>query len=259
MTDLEPAFLHFLQEQPTGSGETITDSLLTAISLGILRVGDRLPPEPALARRLGVAVATLRKSLAELRELGVVATRRGRGGGTVVVRQPSPDDAQISRWLERTSVFQIRDLGDEHTAIAVAVARLACSRAHASELAPLEALVTRLKTAETAADRARADSRFHIQLAVAAQSPRLLQDEIRRQGETATVLWSPLVHGMTARSAANDHRDLLQAVRSGDAALAMTLAEDHIRRNVYCLIDAHLNLTSAATSPDETPAPELDS
>src|SRR5213595_4095708 len=57
-----------------------------AIGLGLIEVGERLPPEAELASRLAIAPMTLREALRILREAGYLETRRGRGGGTFVRR-----------------------------------------------------------------------------------------------------------------------------------------------------------------------------
>ena len=67
-----------------------------AIGLGMLEVGERLPPEAELARHFGIAPMTLRQALAILREAGYVETRRGRGGGTFVTRVAPPAPARSS-------------------------------------------------------------------------------------------------------------------------------------------------------------------
>ena len=57
----------------------LREVLLREISAGRLRVGDRLPPERKLAQDLGVAVGTLRKTLAQLQQDGVIARLQGSG------------------------------------------------------------------------------------------------------------------------------------------------------------------------------------
>ncbi|MXI40464.1 GntR family transcriptional regulator, partial [Escherichia coli] len=64
--------------------ETTVEQLATAIRLGVFVHGEHLPPERELAERLGVSRNSLRDAIAALRTSGLVTTRRGRGGGTVV-------------------------------------------------------------------------------------------------------------------------------------------------------------------------------
>ena len=59
--------------------------LAQAIRLGLVAVGERLPPERELAERLQVSRVTLREAIRALREAGFLESRRGRTGGTFVL------------------------------------------------------------------------------------------------------------------------------------------------------------------------------
>jgi len=69
--------------------ETV-ERLLEGVKLGVYAPGDRLPPERELTRRLGISRITLREALRELAAAGYVETKRGRFGGTFILRQPEP-------------------------------------------------------------------------------------------------------------------------------------------------------------------------
>lgn len=64
----------------------IGELLHREIAAGQWKVGQRLPVEAQLARQLGVAVGTLRKSLAKLEDDGLLERRQG--SGTYVKRLP---------------------------------------------------------------------------------------------------------------------------------------------------------------------------
>ncbi len=57
----------------------VTRQIEQLILRGILRPGDRLPPERELSDRLGVSRPSLREAVAELQERGLLATRAGAG------------------------------------------------------------------------------------------------------------------------------------------------------------------------------------
>ena len=78
-----------------GRAGTVAERLRTAISLGILAENEQLPSEADLAAQFNISHVTLREALNELRTAGLVSTRRGRGGGTVV-SGPLPDQRQAS-------------------------------------------------------------------------------------------------------------------------------------------------------------------
>lgn len=235
------------------NGVAIADRIASSISLGMLSVGERLPTEMELASQFGVAVATLRKALAILRDKGIVETRRGRTGGTFIVRAPYPHSVELRNVLANTSVVGLRDLGDEQTAVATAIARLASNRVYASALDRLTELALRLDTASTPVERATADSRFHIELAVLAQSPRLLRTEVRLQSESSPLLWADLGGQLNAEDATRDHLALIDAIRNDNADLAQRISEEHIRKNMYHLIDTKLTLGLLAEDGEEIP------
>src|SRR5579875_1837815 len=64
--------------------EETVDRLGTAIKLGLLPPGTRLPAERELCTRLGIARSTLRQALVALAQSGHLHATRGRGGGTFV-------------------------------------------------------------------------------------------------------------------------------------------------------------------------------
>ena len=74
--------------------EETVDRLGTAIRLGLLPPGTRLPAERELCAKLGIARSTLRQALVALGQSGHLHATRGRGGGTFVSDPlvPSPDD-----------------------------------------------------------------------------------------------------------------------------------------------------------------------
>ncbi|MEU1513211.1 FCD domain-containing protein [Streptomyces sp. NPDC005811] len=216
--------------------------LETAITVGLLRGGERLPSEPELASRLGISTITLRQALASLRSRGIITTKRGRGGGSIVsdgaVR--SPED--LVRRLRATSTEELRDLGDVSGAVASASARLAALRADEQDVQRLLSLAEEFRGASDLAALRRTDSRFHIALGVAAQSRRLTSATVQVQGEFAPLLWAPAAHLAHARTAADEHERIVEAIAAGDAERAHALAIVHSERDTEAVVDAHLDL-----------------
>ncbi|MDR6640239.1 FCD domain-containing protein [Paenarthrobacter nitroguajacolicus] len=225
--------------------DAIVNRISTAIALGLLNVGERLPAETALSEMFGVGGSTLREALTELRTRGTVETRRGRSGGSFVVGHPRPDAGTMRAWFLATSIPEIRDIGEEHAAIATATVRLACERAESHDFERLQALARALGDAASPEVRAAADSRFHIQLALAARSPRLTNAEIRLQQETVQQLWTPLAVPFDPATATAEHLGLVRAIAQDQPGTAQALVQEHIRRNVFHLIDTKLTLDYA--------------
>src|SRR6201990_2553167 len=84
--------------------EETVDRLGTAIKLGLLPPGTRLPAERELCARLGIARSTLRQALVALGQSGHLHPTRGRGGGTFVAapqppaQPPSPE--VLAEWRD---------------------------------------------------------------------------------------------------------------------------------------------------------------
>lgn len=227
---------------PLGYEHYHAGQIATAISLGALSVGDRLPSEAELANQFSVAIATIRKSLAELRDKGLVETLRGRSGGTFVVRVPFPTDNQVRQYLAGISIVNLRDFSDERVTISRGIAHLACQRAQKATIEDLRTATDRILAAESPSALASQYSRFHTEVALAAQSPRLLRSQMRLLSEISSLLWSPGGAGISAEMVHHDHEGLIQALAQRDVDAAQQVVERHVQDGVYRLIDVKLTL-----------------
>jgi DNA-binding FadR family transcriptional regulator len=214
--------------------------LSQAIRLGLILDGEQLPPETKLAEQLGVSTVTLREALAVLRQQGLITTRRGRGGGTFV---QAPADL-VQRLVQRLRLFttqELRDLGDHRGAVSGMAARLAAERALPEEVQSLTRQVERLRAAGTTSERRRADTQFNIEVAAAAQSPRLTREELRLRAEVGDLLWLQLDE--------NDHQasvaaraELVEAISRREPLRARELAEQHVSTDTARMLQLRLRL-----------------
>ena len=223
----------------TARSEEAEQRIRQAISLGLLRDGQQLPSEVALAAQMGVSPMTLREALASLREQGLVETRRGRNGGTFIKRPTSPLANGLWSRLRHTSPTALRDLADEHRAIWGSAARLAADRAAEDNVARLYALADVLLTAPNLGARIRADSRFHVDLAAASHSERLMHREVALQSEAGDLLWVPFEPDLEPAAMVAQHRAIVDAIADGDGARARLLAEEHVSEDFRRLLVLH--------------------
>lgn len=230
----------------TSRADEVVQRIAEAIHLGLLGDGERLPPEVELARQFGVAPMTVREALADLRSDGLVVTTRGRSGGSFVKRPPGPPLELLRRRLTARTVSELRDLADEHAAVAGHAARLAAERGSAVNVRRLFAFTEQLGRAATLGDRIRADCRFHIELAVASQSERLTRREATLQAEVSGLLWLPDDPPMDVAAMVADHHAIAVAVVAEDADKARRLAEEHVAHGLRRLISLNLVLTDTA-------------
>lgn len=235
---------------PGPQGDGIAQRIATAISLGMLTVGERLPPEAELASQFGVAVATLRKALATLREQGVVETRRGRNGGTFVVQAPFPSPETLQAALLRISTVSLRDFFDEHAAVSGMAARLAAERAVPGVRTRLAEFTFEAREARAGHERALADSRFHFEVAVQSHSQRLLAAEQRLQSELSPFLWCEEICSASTQLAFTEHLAIVMAIELRQPEEAQRLAVEHVRENMRLIIEGKFALGRVAAAAE---------
>lgn len=215
--------------------EVTVERLATAIRLGVLSVGDRLPPERDLADRFGVSRVTLREAIRALREVGLVESRRGRGGGTFVCA-PRRTGRRGPRQIGRSMGDALPDALDMRRVVEPGAAELAATRSLSAE--DRTALRRCLDAATTTAGRGRrvADSRLHLAIAACAGSPTLADAVAGVQLRLDDLLRAiPVLAANIAHSDAQ-HAEIVDAVLSGDAARARTAMVEHVDGTAALLI-----------------------
>jgi DNA-binding FadR family transcriptional regulator len=220
----------------------VVQQLEMAMSVGLLADGERLPSEAELAAKLGVSTVTLRQALTILRDRGLLATRRGRGGGSYVQHSGVASRERAERQLRTSSMEKLRDLGDLVGALTGAAARLAAGRTLPSDVDRLQELARRFAEADRADVRRRADSRFHIELGLAAQSSRLTTMIVQAQAQFAPLLWD--LGSVSSDESAAEHTLIVDSIRDHDAEAAQRFAVGHSARETRVLVDLHLGLAA---------------
>lgn len=211
--------------------EEAVDRLGTAIRLGLLPPGTRLPPERELCNRLGIARSTLRQALLALGQSGHLRALRGRGGGTFVADPlppaPPPSADLIARW---------RGLCDERMAAEVGIAALAAQRAGPEALDGLDQLVVAIDgMLEDFTAYRQADIRLHVGLAEATDCSPLVTTMTEIQGAMSGLI-SLIAHPPEVLHSSNlQHRRLLAAVRRGDVPGATREMAEHVRGTEHIL------------------------
>ena len=117
---------------------------------------------------------------------------------------------------------------DQRVAIEMGATILATERALPADLSLLEQAVERMERATTFDDYRHADVRFHIGVAQATGSPRLVAAMTEVHGDMCDVI-APIAHPVERLSRANDqHRSLVGLLRQGDVAHASLLMREHV-------------------------------
>jgi GntR family transcriptional repressor for pyruvate dehydrogenase complex len=208
--------------------EACVEQLATAIRLGVYPLGTTLPPERALAARLAVSRATLREAMAALRQAGLVETRRGRGGGTVVTLKPRTPSARAAArvsverrraWLD---ALEFRRVVEPGAAYLAARADLPEARREQLERAHADVVAARRPAAHR-----QADSRLHLTIASLADSPRLIEAVTSVQATLHEMLLAIPVLDTNIAHSDRQHAALVRAIGASDAERARKVMEEH--------------------------------
>jgi DNA-binding FadR family transcriptional regulator len=221
----------FSPVRSTTAFEETLDRLGTAIKLGLLPPGTRLPAERELCERLGIARSTLRQALTALVQSGHLHAVRGRGGGTFVAdalpAADPPSDELLADW---------RDICDQRLAVELGVAVLAAERARPEAIGPLDELVRQMEQRlDDFPGYRQADVRFHVALAEAADSPRLVSLTTEAQGAMSDLIHH-IQHPPEVLAWANaQHARLIACLERHDSVTAARIMTEHLQGTEHVL------------------------
>ena len=202
--------------------EETVERLGTAIRLGLLGPGAQLPPERDLADQLGISRSTLRQALTAMTQSGHLVAVRGRGGGWFVadpLPRPEAEPVELAAW---------RELLDYRVAVEVGAVVLAAERAGAGDLARLGRQVEAMHSVEDFATYRQADVFFHLGLAEASGSARLVAAMTEVQGAMSELIVH-IAHPREVLERSNaQHARLVALLERGDGGRAAKLIREHL-------------------------------
>ena len=207
--------------------EVTVERLASAIKLGVLSRGERLPPERDLAEVFGVSRVTLREAIKALREVGLVESRRGRGGGTFVCT-PKAKRMRGHRQIGRSMGDTLPDALAMRRIVEPGAAELAAMRTLSAD--DRSALRTCLVEATNADERDRrlADSRLHMAIAACAGSPTVAAAVADVQLRLDELLRSIPVLAANIAHSDRQHAAIVSAVLGGDPDAARQSMAEHV-------------------------------
>ena len=197
------------------------------IESGEYKAGDKLPPERELAQLIGVSRPSVRAGLQSMATVGVVESRRG--AGTFVADGPPLLNVNplslfsVLHGIPRGELFETRRV------IEIDLAGLAAERARGDELAAISEEVMEMFASLDDVHRFLVhDIRFHRAVAAAARNPLLaaimemVADLFYDLRKTTVDRWRE------ASEAAEQHREIYRAIRSGDVERARREMDAHL-------------------------------
>lgn len=205
--------------------DAVRTRIAMAISLGLLRPGERLPDQHEVAAGLSVGTITARRALTSLADEGIVVRRRGRHGGTFVAEEP-PAEALRALAVGPTDFAAVHQLVDRRLLFECSVTHFAALTATEAQLAELEELTATMAASETWAEYHQADEHFHRLVGSASG----LDGATEQYHRTLADLYAYfLPYPIEELHAANvDHVELVAALRDRDVVRAVAISRRHV-------------------------------
>ena len=239
-----PASLSDAVLRPVRDGnafESTVEHLAMAIRLGVFAEGERLPSERDLAERLKVGRATLREAIGALRQAGLVRTRRGRSGGTVVLYRGRPQGAAFVAvagaetdgeladiTMPRYTPAEVADVLAFRSVVEPGAARLAArADLSADQRVWLRDALRASVGIESDGARRVADSRLHLAIATLSGSAKLIEAVSQARSMTADLLGGIPVLAPNIVHSDAQHAEIVEAVLTGDHVRAQAVMEEH--------------------------------
>lgn len=213
--------------------DAVVDQIESMIVDGILKEGRKLPSERELAEAMGVSRPKIREALQELESNGLVTVRHGEGTfvSTLTGRAMSP--ALLSLYARHGEAFyDYLEYRREQEAFA---ARLAAERATNSDKERLADIISEMEKAwenDDADASQEADIRLHTAIVDASQNTTLMHMmasvyDLTRQGVFYNRRYLRTMDG-TGEVLLQQHKDMVEAILTGDAEAADTAARAHM-------------------------------
>lgn len=212
--------------------EVIVDQVRLLIRQGQLSAGDRLPSERELCERFGVSRVTVREALRVLEANGLVEIRVGARGGAFVTAPSSRLVGEgISDLITLASLTAL-EVTEARLVFELGIVPLVCERATEQDIDELYEICDRSAAALEGNDYPlELSAEWHTRYAQAAHN--------RAVAMLVESLHGPLVMSLErAREAAplhgrqgvREHRALVDAIATRDAAAATALMSTHLTR-----------------------------
>lgn len=215
----------FLAPVGVNAYEATVSRLATSIRLGVYVDGEVLPSERELAERLAVSRNTVRDAMSALREAGLIATRRGRGGGSVVTRTGSAD---VLASMVTTEAAPAAEVLDFRRVVEPGAAWLAAQRTLSSQERAWLVAAEREVTEASSEHHRVADSRLHLAIATVSGSRLVVDSVTRAQSALDTLLRQIPVLRPNIEHSHQQHEAVVRAVLAGDADGARGAMEEHV-------------------------------
>ena len=233
--------------RPQSLADETYRQLLLQLDMGLWRSAEKLPTEKALAESFGVSRPILREALARLKADGRIESRQGAGvfvadrnkisafriadtRSTSTTGNTFAQDADAADIAER-EMLELRQIVES------GAAELAAARRTPGEVAAIaDAVIAMDRAIAARVDGSGVDDAFHNAIAAAthnAQLAKFVEFLGAQFSASRKVTWDHAGYSVGITELGQvDHHAILDAIKSGDAALAKSHSHSHVQRAI---------------------------
>lgn len=221
--------------------DQIIDKLASMIADGVLKPGDKLPPEPELMKQFGVGRSSIREAVGALALIGLITVRPGHGTHVAVPSEHA--HTKPIGFMMGIGRDKVRELVEARIELEQVIVKLAAERATEEDIADIREQHLDLKASLKNRRRTiQADLSFHTALAKASHNSVLTRflAEMRQ----------PMKHWMEQKAKYDwgydkvyeQHDAIVMAVEARDGEGAQAAMRDHLESTGEKLVTAILGL-----------------
>lgn len=212
--------------------EIIFQKIQAEITSGLLKVGDKLPPERELAINYSVSRTSIREALRLLELSDFVEIRQGDGTFIKNNAQQTVQQQLTSVVLktDQTTLFEMLEL---RLILESQCAALAALRATGLDIEKIARTLEAMKNTDNEEIGIQADLDFHMAIATAANNSVLAQLISSFEPHMRSTIEVTRKHRLSSKEnfarTLEEHRAIFIAISRGESERAKALMEDHIR------------------------------
>ena len=233
MPCVEEVRVSVVESIPIARRETMVEAIAKALIQYIadkgLGAGERLPSERELVQMVGASRLPLREALCVLKGLGIVESQHGRG---VFVKRLDLGAVfgMLSPLLRTQAEIDIKHIFEVRLHLEASIAELAASSRQDHHLSALQdAQQGMIESIDIRPDYVRYDMAFHLELARSTDNPifHVFMASVTDLLQEVQYLYVDDVE--VRRLAAEEHEQILDAVRKGNGKQARIRMQTHLR------------------------------
>jgi len=213
--------------------DEIVEQIISLISRGVLKPGERMPSEKQLCQQFAVGRTSVREALRSLSVMGILEPHAGEG--TFVSEDNSKYLAKTLQWSLLLDRKVVEDLIETRLTLESETAFLAAKRAGSEDLQEVAAAINGMEQSTNQPDGYLVfDLRFHVAIARASQNSILFQLLSMIRGYLQTWIKETLsatpVHDseLRANKSIAEHRGVQMALKSRNPERACQAMREHI-------------------------------